>query len=37
VGCAGTTLACALLFRGRDISVSDVTANVKKLQSEIRM
>jgi hypothetical protein len=30
-------LACALLFRGRDISMSDVTSNVNRLQSEMRM
>jgi len=33
----GTVLACALLFRGRDLSMSDVTTNVQRLQSQLRM
>jgi tubulin epsilon len=33
----GTVLACALLFRGRDLSLSDVTTNVQRLQSQLRM
>jgi len=30
-------LASALLFRGRDLSLADVTENVKKLQKDIKM
>ncbi len=33
----GTVLACALLFRGKDLSLADVTTNVKKLHTDLRM
>lgn len=33
----GTVLACALLFRGQQLSLSDVTSNVQRLQSQLRM
>ncbi|GAB5033511.1 Hypothetical protein NocV09_01400450 [Nannochloropsis oceanica] len=33
----GTVLASALLFRGRGLSLADITENVKKIQKDIRM
>jgi len=33
----GSVLACALLFRGQELSLADVTENVKKLQREMNM